>query len=498
MTTTSAPLPLSITPTLVMLEKCRTIPELRQIHASVIKSGLVSHTFVMSKLVSFCSLSGVSGGGLDYAASIFSRIQEPNFFIFFTIIRAFADSPNPLESVILYSQMLISLEKFYGLEFSLPSVLKACYALNHRPKKALDLFWEMLGSGIQPDPAAIVSVLSAIADLGFIEEDMYSKCGYIENAFDVFKAISHRRIIGDWNSMISGLAIHGLSKEALDIFHDMERMEIQPNEITFLGVLTACSHGGLVQEGQLCFKIMCENCKIIPKIQHYGCMIDLYGRAGRLEDAIRILQEMPFEPDVLAWKAILSACLKHGQIENGRFAAFRAIELAPEDSSCYILLSNIYAKAGRWDDVAKIRSMMRERGIKKVPGCSSILLNGQIHEFLVGKEMDSRVLEKLQEMVFGLKLEGYEPDLNQVLVDVEEEEKENILCFHSEKMALAFGLINVSKGAPIHIVKNLRVCSDCHSFIKLASKVHKHQIILRDQNRFHHFKDGSCSCNEYW
>lgn len=216
---------------------------------------------------------------------------------------------------------------------------------------------------------------------------MYSKCGYIDNARDIFKSISHRRNIGDWNSMLSGLAIHGLGKEALEILHDMERMEIEPDDITFLAVLRACSHGGLVQEGQMCFKTMCEKYKAVPKIQHYGCMIDLYGRAGHLEDALKILQEMPFEPDVLAWKAILSSCLKHGQIEQGRFAALRAIELAPKDSSSYILLSNIYAKIGRWDDVAKIRSLMKERGIKKVPGCSSILMNGEIHEFFSARRL---------------------------------------------------------------------------------------------------------------
>ncbi|XP_026453997.1 pentatricopeptide repeat-containing protein At5g66520-like [Papaver somniferum] len=649
--TTSVPIQFSstTTSTLSLLEKCKSMPVLHQIHASVIKTGLTSHTFLMSKLISICTNSR-SPSDMNYALSIFNSIEEPNFFIFFTLIRAFADTPNSLQSILLYSKMLTTLEEFHGLEFSIPSVLKACgrscafeegrqvhgqimktefqydpfvsnsmlrmyfdlkdirsarrlfdtmphrdvyswnsmvagylkageiglaseifremperdlvswnsmidglvkhgkcelareifemmkhknvvswtcmisgYMLNHRPKEALDLFRKMLSSGIEPDPAAIVSVLSAIADLGFVEEgkwihsfvcrskflsiesgvigsaliDMYSKCGYIDNARDIFKSISHRRNIGDWNSMLSGLAIHGLGKEALEILHDMERMEIEPDDITFLAVLRASSHGGLVQEGQMCFKTMCEKYKAVPKIQHYGCMIDLYGRAGHLEDALKILQEMPFEPDVLAWKAILSSCLKHGKIEQGRFAALRAIELAPKDSSSYILLSNIYAKTGRWEDVAKIRSLMKERGVKKVPGCSSILIKGEIHEFLVGEEIDSDVVKKLEEMVFRLNSEGYRPDLNQVLVD-EEKDKESLLSFHSEKMALAFGLINVSKGAPVHIVKNLRVCSDCHSFFKLVSKVYNRQIILRDQNRFHHFNDGSCSCNDYW
>ncbi|KAJ4969931.1 hypothetical protein NE237_003030 [Protea cynaroides] len=401
------------------------------------------------------------------------------------------------------------------------------YTFNQRPKEALHLFREMLSVRIRPDAAIVVSVLSAIADLGFIEEgrwiheylrahnfslssgfigsaliDMYAKCGYIEDANRVFMSISHKRRIGDWNSIISGLALHGLGIDALEIFHEMETIGMEPNEITFVGVLNACCHFGLVEEGELCFKLMQENYKISPKIQHFGCMIDLFGRAGNLEKALTIIRDMPMEADDLAWKAMLTACLKHGDVETGVHAAQHVMELAPNDSSGYVLLSNIYAKARRWDDVAKVRSMMRERGIKKIPGCSKVYANGKIHEFLVGMEMDGcyggMVLSKLEEVVCRLKLEGYEPDLTQVLVDVEEEEKESWLAVHSEKMAVAFGLISLGKGSLIHIVKNLRVCSDCHSFMKIVSRVYNRKIVVRDQNRFHHFTNGFCSCNEYW
>ncbi|PIA28294.1 hypothetical protein AQUCO_07200149v1 [Aquilegia coerulea] len=608
MATVSTTLPFSINPTLVMLEKSKTVPELRQIHSHMVKSGLVSHTFAVSRLVvALCSLSRESGG-LDYALSVFPQIQEPNAFIFFTLIRGFADSSVPLESISLYSQMLCNLDNFNGVEFSLPSVLKACgtslafdegkqihgqifkthfqydpFVLNsvirmyieleqielarqvfdrmpnrdviswnsmisgyfkvgendsacllfdEMPEKDL-VTWntmiigKMLGSEIKPDATAIVSALSAIADLGFVEEgkwvhayinrykislnsgvigsaliDMYSKCGYIEDAYQVFSSISNRSNIGDWNSMISGFALHGLGHRAIEIFGNMKRMNIEPNEITFIGVLTACSHGGLVQEGAFYFELMQESYNITPKIQHYGCMIDLYGRTGLLVKALKLIESMPTEPDILAWKSILSASVKHGDMKAGEYSALRALELAPNDSSCYVLLSNIYAKAGRWDDVAKVRSMMEERRVRKIPGCSSILVNGKIHEFLAGKDVNlgcrSIIQQKLEEMTRRLKLEGYKPDLTQVILDVDEEGKENSLRHHSEKMALAFGLINFNKGVPIHIVKNLRVCCDCHSFIKLVSKVYSHPIILRDQNRFHHFKNGSCSCNEHW
>ena len=176
---------------------------------------------------------------------------------------------------------------------------------------------------------------------------MYAKCGHIENAYEVFRRVSHNRNIGDWNCMISGLAIHGLGDEALKIFSDMERIGIEPDEITFLGLLNACSHCGLVDEGQFLFKLMREKYNIVPKVQDYGCIIDLLSRAGYLEDALRFSQNMPIDPEVLAWKAILSASTKHGNVEIGERAALRAIELPSEDSSCYVLLSNIYAKMGK-------------------------------------------------------------------------------------------------------------------------------------------------------
>lgn len=401
------------------------------------------------------------------------------------------------------------------------------FVLNHRPGKGLGLFREMLSSGVRPDAPAIVSVLSAIADLGFVEEgkwlhtyvfnnklhrgcsfigsaliNMYAKCGQIENAYSVFRNICHRRNVGDWNSMISGLALHGLGHEAIKVFLDLEREEIEPDDITFLGLLSACNHGGLVEEGQFYFETMQVKYKVVPKIQHYGGIIDLLCRAGRLEEALGVMRDLPLEPDVLIWKNILSACVKHNDVVMGHTAALRAIELAPEDSSCYVLLSNIYAKQGRWDDVSKVRSMMKKRGVRKIPGCSSIFVDGKVHEFLVGKAMDvgynRNVLFKLEEVVSRLKLEGYEPDLNQVFLDIEDYEKESKLTLHSEKMALAFGLLSIPQGIPIYIVKNLRICCDCHTFMQLVSKVYNRRVIVRDQNRFHHFDKGCCSCRNHW
>ncbi|KAL4183017.1 hypothetical protein AMTRI_Chr11g96040 [Amborella trichopoda] len=404
------------------------------------------------------------------------------------------------------------------------TIMIAGYVHNDLPKEALKLFQCMLIERERPDEATLASILMAISSLGLIEEgkwvhsfmgkhgfkvngvlgsaliDMYSKCGYIEPAHKLFTDIVPKTL-GHWNAMISGFAMHGLGKIALELFKEMERLGVKPNAITFIAILSACSHSGMVSDGLMCFQIMRERYALEPKIQHYGCIVDLLARAGMMKEALRVIEGMPMNPDSMMWKVILSACRKHGEANYGESATEKLMELEPNDASIYVLLSNIYAMAGRWEDVARTRMLMRERGLRKTPGCSSIVIGGVLHEFLAGGDSHPQykeIVSKVGEVIGKLRLEGYRPDLTQVLLDVEVEEKENSLGFHSEKLAISFGLINTKKGMPIHVIKNLRVCGDCHSFIKLLSMVYDHEIVVRDQNRFHHFKNGSCSCMDFW
>ncbi|KAK7272222.1 hypothetical protein RJT34_28696 [Clitoria ternatea] len=602
-----------------LLEKCTTLSQVRQIHAHIVKTNLVTHALCVAKLIHalshtihpyeavsvfshvLSSLQDIRGiefsvpsalracgrsfafnegkqimgfilkthlwhdpvvtnslvrmflefGMIHLARSVFDKMPTRDFISWNSLLKGYLRAGEidmarevfddmPQRDVVSCNAMIDGYGKHGMCElaeevFMTMSVrdvvtwtsMISAFVLNYQPKKGLCLFREMLSLGVKPDAPAIVSVLSAIGDLGFAEEgkwihtyvftnrihhscsfigsaliNMYAKCGQIENAYHVFRSICRQRNVSDWNSMISGLALHGLGHEAVKVFQDMERAELKPDDITFLGLLSACNHGGLVNEGQFYFETMKVKYMIVPKIQHYGCIVDLLGRTGRLEEALGFIRDMPLEPDVLIWKAILSASMKHNNVGMGHTAALKAIEMAPEDSSCYVLLSNIYAKAGRWDDVSKVRSMMKKRGIRKIPGCSSILVDGKVHDFLVGKAMDVKynqnVVAKLEEVVCKLKLEGYEPDLNQVFLDIEEDEKESQLTLHSEKMALAFGLCSIPQGVPIHIVKNLRICCDCHTFMQMVSKVYNRRIIVRDQNRFHHFDEGCCSCRNHW
>nr|KYP51132.1 Pentatricopeptide repeat-containing protein At1g08070 family [Cajanus cajan] len=393
---------------------------------------------------------------------------------------------------------------------------------------ALALFELMLRENVTPNDVTFLAVLPACACLGALDlgkwvhayidknlkgtdngnnvslwtslVDMYAKCGCVEVAEQVFRSMGCRSL-ASWNAMISGLAMNGHAERALGVFEEMVNEGFNPDDITFVGVLSACTQAGLVDLGDRYFSSMIQDYGISPKLQHYGCMIDLLARSGKFEEAKVLMRNMEMEPDGAIWGSLLNACRIHGQVELGEYVAERLFELEPENAGAYVLLSNIYAGAGRWDDVARIRTKLNDKGMKKVPGCTSIEIDGVVHEFLVGDKFHPQcesIYRMLDEVDRLLEETGFVPDTSEVLYDMDEEWKEGALSQHSEKLAIAFGLISTKPGTTIRIVKNLRVCRNCHSATKLISKIFNREIIARDRNRFHHFKDGFCSCNDCW
>jgi pentatricopeptide repeat protein len=276
---------------------------------------------------------------------------------------------------------------------------------------------------------------------------------------------------------------------------------VKPDKYTFVAVLSACSHSGLVDEGRFLYSAMTEDYGIEPDVLHCTCMVDLLGRGGHLEEAKLFIRNMAVEPSDATWGALLGACRTYGNVELGEFAAKELLELDPKGAATYVLLSNIYAGAGRWDLVSSVRTMMRERGIRKEPGRSWIEVNNKIHDFVVADLSHSEskeIYENKDRVMEKIKAEGYIPDTRLVLKNIDAEDKELDLCSHSEKLAIVYGLMHVPPGNPIRVFKNLRVCTDCHTATKFIAKVEGREIIVRDANRFHHFKDGVCSCGDYW
>jgi pentatricopeptide repeat protein len=329
---------------------------------------------------------------------------------------------------------------------------------------------------------------------------MYSKCGSIEGACQVFEKMVNRDVI-TWNAMIGGYAQHGYAREALGLFKRMLEERVRPNSVTFVGVLSACSRAGRLTEGRRFFTSVFEDHGIVPTMELYGCMVDLLGRAGELDEAAEFINNMPLEATASIWSSLLGACRIHGNLEIAERAAERTLRIDPHDGAVYVQLSHMYAAAGMWDDVAKVRKVMEDRGVKKEQGCTWIQVDGKVYGFLTEDRSHPQVREiyaELARLMREIKREGYVPLTQNVLHDVGELQKEEAISYHSEKLAIAFGIISTPPSTPIHIYKNLRVCADCHSASKFISKLAGREIIARDASRFHHFKDGVCSCGDYW
>ncbi|KAL5705869.1 hypothetical protein ACHQM5_024104 [Ranunculus cassubicifolius] len=378
-------------------------------------------------------------------------------------------------------------------------------------EKTLGIISHMQDDNVKMDSFILASFLSASACLAAIEPgkqlhcyskktglgswisvsnglvDLYGKCGSMQDAQSAFTEIRQPNVVS-WNGLISGMASNSQFSFALSGFEDMRLAGIRPDEITFMLVLYACSHGGLVDNGIEYFYSMSKTYGIEPQLGHYICLVDLLGRAGRLKEALEVIEKMHFRPNALIFKTLLGSCKVHKNVALGEDMATRALELDPSDPAVYVLLANIYDDAGRSDLGDMTRRMMKTRGLKKNPGQSWMEVRNKVHLFTAGDQSHPQIKdlhEKIESLKVGLKIFEYEC-------------RENAKSYHSEKLAIAFGLLNTPKGGPIRIIKNLRICQDCHTFAKLVSQLTDREIVVRDGNRFHSFKNGDCSCQGYW
>ncbi|CAN8267812.1 unnamed protein product [Cochlearia groenlandica] len=398
-------------------------------------------------------------------------------------------------------------------------------ARNGNEREAVELFQRMVETGVAADSIALLSILSAAASLsalkngreihcyllrnGFcLEEsiavavvDMYACCGDLQSAKAVFDRVKTKGLL-QYTSMIRAYGMHGCGKASVELFNKMRHENVSPDHISFLALLYACSHAGLLDEGRGFLKIMVNEYKLQPWPEHYVCLVDMLGRANRVSEAFEFVKAMKTEPTAEVWCALLAACRTHSEKEIGEIAAQRLLELEPKNPGNLVLVSNIFAELGRWKDVKKVRAVMKARGLEKHPGCSWIEIDNKVQSFTARDKSHpetKEIYEKLSEVTRKLEREaGYLADTKFVPHDVDEGEKIQMLHGHSERLAIAYGLLRTPDQACLRITKNLRVCSDCHTFCKLVSKLLKRDIVMRDANRFHRFESGGCSCGDSW
>ncbi|XP_021740956.1 putative pentatricopeptide repeat-containing protein At5g52630 [Chenopodium quinoa] len=453
----------------------------RLVHGVVIKTGYEEDVFVGSSMVDMYAKCGE----IWDARKVFDKMPERNVVSWTGMIFGYAQLGENEEALKLFKYAVV--EGVDVNDFTFSSAVHVC-----GNSTLLELGKQIHGMCLKKSYDSSGFVGSGLISL-------YSKCGIIEGAYRVFDEVKTKNV-GLWNSMLISCAQHAHSSKVLDLFRSMESEGTKPNFITFLSLLYACSHAGLVKEGQFYFHRM-KKYGIEPGHQHYATLVDLLGRAGKLQEALSVIKEMPIQPTESVWGALLTGCRLHGNTELAAYAADKVFELGNVGSGLFVLLCNAYAAAGRLQDAAKVRMMLRDSGIKKETGLSWLEEGNKVHTFAAGDRCHPKsqeIYQKLEEIGEELERAGYIADTSFVLQQVDDDIKKQTIRYHSERLAIAYALISFPPDRPIRIMKNLRVCGDCHTAIKFMSKCTRRIIIVRDNNRFHRFEDGKCSCGDYW
>ncbi|CAI0553419.1 unnamed protein product [Linum tenue] len=463
---------------LTLYSKCAKLDDARLVFNKMRVKDLVSWNAMLS--------SYVNSGRMNEAKEIFQEMPEKNLLTWAVMIAGLAQNGLGEESLKLFN--LMKLQGFQPCDYAFAGAITSCAALGSL-KSGRQLHSQLIRLGFECSLSAGNALIT-----------MYGRCGVVGDARNLFLTMSFVDSVS-WNAMIAALGQHGHGVQAVELFEEMLKEGILPDRITFLTVLSACSHAGLVEEGHRYFDAMHDIYGITPGEDHYARMVDLLCRAGKFSDANDMIGKMPFQPGPQIWEAFLAGCRNHGNMELGIQAAERLFEMIPQNDGTYILLSNMYAAKGLWDNVSRVRKLMRDQGVKKEPACSWVEAENKFHVFMVDDTAHpevNAVYSYLKQLVLEMRKLGYVPDTRFVLHDMESDQKEHAISTHSEKLAVAFGLLKLPRGATVRVFKNLRICGDCHNAIKYISKVVGREIVVRDGKRFHHFKDGECSCRNYW
>lgn len=495
--------------------------------SAMLEEGVEPNEFILTSVLSLCCTIQAIDFGLQVHSFSVKIGYESNLPVTNSLMYLYLKNGRFIEAKKLFDGLervsLVTWNALIAGHAQMMDVAENSVIGTRNGVEALELFLRLQRSGLKPDLFTISSVLTVCSNLvgleqgeqvhaqaiktGFLSDvvvgtavvNMYSKCGNIKKASKAFVEMKSRTLIS-WTSMITGLAQHGLSRQALDLFNDMRLAGDRPNKVTFVGVLSACSHAGMVEEGLSYFEMMKNEYKISPIMDHYGCIIDMFVRLGRLEEAFDFVKKMEFEPNEFIWSLLVAGCRSHGNLELGFYAAEQLLGLNPKDPELYIMLLNMYVSERRWKDASRVRKAMKDEKVMKLKDWSWISIKSKVYSFRPDDKSCSSKYQEVHVLLANLLEKarnlGYERKEN--LEIPENEETENFSrVHHSEKFAVVFGLLNTQKPAAIRVVKSTSMCSDCHNFMKFVSVITEREIMIRDSKRLHRFVNGKCSCGDF-
>ncbi|CAN4077574.1 unnamed protein product [Withania somnifera] len=527
----------------------RSIRRVKRVHNHMVSSGLVLDQYLWNRVLWMHVECRVM---LD-ARSIFDDMPERNSISWNTMVGGLVDLGDYLEAFRLFFMMweedsaadsrifVTMIQASSGLECgsiedakfvfdNMPekttvgwNTIIAGYALHGCSEEALCMYYEMRDSGVKMDHftfSIIIRVCTRLASLAHAKQahaglvrhgfgldivantalvDFYIKWGRIEDARNVFEGMPQKNVIS-WNALIGGYGNHGRGIEAVKLFERMVREGMMPNHVTFLAVLSACRYSGLSDYGWEIFESMSRDYNVKPRAMHYACMIELLGREGLLDEAFALIRDAPFRPTINMWAALLTACRVHKNFELGKLAAEKLYGMEPEKLSNYVMLLKIYNRSGKLNEAAAVVQTLKRKGLRIKPACTWIEIKKQPYVFLSGDKchvQTKEIYQKVDELMLEISKHGYVTGKKTLLPDVDEEEQK-LPHYHSEKLAIYFGLISTSSSTSLQLVQSHWICDDCHNAIKLIAMITEREIVVRDASRFHRFKNGTCSCGDYW
>ncbi|KAL3617561.1 hypothetical protein CASFOL_037882 [Castilleja foliolosa] len=453
----------------------------QQLHSCALKMGSTDNVFVSCALIDMYSKCG----NINDARLVFDAMPEKTTVAWNSIIAGYGLHGYSEEALSMYYQMQDSKAKMDHFTYSI--IVRVCTRLASL-EHAKQAHAGLVRNGFGSDMVANTSLI-----------DFYSKWGRIEDARNIFDRMPRKNVIS-WNALISGYGNNGRGPEAVELFECMVREGMMPNHITLLAVLSACCYSGLSDRGWDIFESMGRDYKVKPRAMHYACMIEMLGREGLLDEAFALIKDAPFKPTVNMWAALLTACRVHKNFVLGKYAAEMLYGMEPEKLSNYVVMLNIYYGAGNLEEAARVLQTLRRKGLRMLPVCTWIEIKKQQYVFFTGDKshpQTKEIYDNLNEIMMEISKHGYAPHGKNLLPDVDEREQ-SLLVHHSEKLAISYGLMSTPRFTPLQLVQNHRICDDCHNAIKLISKVCGRDIVFRDASRFHRFKDGRCSCGDYW